>query len=466
MRYVSYLCLILSVLGFIGPTSTAMAGSQAFCDRLRTELATLRSSITNNPASETQTNLKKAEEERYEVINYSKSVGCDESGVLSSSTRAPAQCEKLKEQVKRLGETMSKFLDEVGRESGNKELVGRIAIIKDAYDLSCTGTNEAQSAIGNVSSMDTKNTSRSAVQSNLIRSDSDFGKLAPFELAPSSDITAPKKHVRLQPVKPVLRQVVEKPATKGFFESLFGPSSDNISEPELSEDGLGDSAIEASGLSRTICVRTCDGFYFPISSYISDRRMQLDQMICQASCPKAETSLYLQRFNSDVGTATSIDDGSLYAVLPSAFKYRTTIDQSCTCRAVDETWAETLMDAEHILRLNGQTDTQISELKAQQLSRPKNIKTSIKDKKIDPIHPMFHSENQPDRQQLPPDFIIPNTVPAGTTIISIDQGERREIIAPDGMKKIVRILPPSNVLPEDNPLAPVQIIPSTYVFKK
>ena len=167
--------------------------------------------------------------------------------------------------------------------------------------------------------------------------------------------------------------------------------------------------------------------------------MQLDQDLCRASCPTAETRLYVQGTEADIETATAIDDGSPYTALPNAFKYRTALDQTCSCRAAGKTWAETLIDAERILGVNGQTDAQISELKAQELSRPKEIKaTSVKGKKTDP------NATTQTPPPTPPDSslasIAPTAIPVGTTVVPATEGEFREITAPDGTKKTIRIL--------------------------
>ena len=44
------------------------------------------------------------------------------------------------------------------------------------------------------------------------------------------------------------------------------------------------------GTFRTICVRTCDGFYFPISYATSPDRFRDDEQTCQRMCPAAERS--------------------------------------------------------------------------------------------------------------------------------------------------------------------------------
>lgn len=80
---------------------------------------------------------------------------------------------------------------------------------------------------------------------------------------------------------------------------------------------------------RTICVRSCDGYYFPISSNGSQRRLKLDQQVCQAMYAPGAAEIYYYRYPSDdVSVAVSLD-GHQYGKQPFAFSYRSTFDASC-----------------------------------------------------------------------------------------------------------------------------------------
>jgi hypothetical protein len=114
----------------------------------------------------------------------------------------------------------------------------------------------------------------------------------------------------------------------GFFDSLFGNSG-----------GFSDS--QSSGF-RTLCVRVCDGFYFPISFQAPQSRFRDDEQICQRTCPAAEVMLFSHRNpGEDVAQAVSIS-GRLYTELPQAFKYRTEFNSACSCRRAGQSWAEAL----------------------------------------------------------------------------------------------------------------------------
>ncbi|MGC1894066.1 MAG: DUF2865 domain-containing protein [Pseudolabrys sp.] len=120
----------------------------------------------------------------------------------------------------------------------------------------------------------------------------------------------------------------------GFWDRLFGDNGGGsvVSTP-LSPMG---------GTFRTVCVRTCDGFYFPISYSTSPDRFREDEMACQRMCPAAEVSLYAYHNpGEEMAQAVSLN-GRPYSELPTAFQYRKSMGPECSCRRPGESWAQTL----------------------------------------------------------------------------------------------------------------------------
>ena len=221
---------------------------------------------------------------------------------------------------------------------------------------------------------------------------------------------------------------------KNLIQNLFGGAPDNLQSSEMPDDPLGAAENGLAQGFRTICVRSCDGYFFPISQFGSNGRLQADADLCHASCPGAEVNLYLQPSEKDVDSAVAVNGNTPYTALPTAFKYRTTLDPSCGCRPSDKSWADTLADAERILGANGQTDTQVTELKALELSRPRDLKVPSKGKKTDPA---AQAAAASDSSML---AALQKAVPSGATIVPIKEGVVREITAPDGTKRRIRIL--------------------------
>jgi hypothetical protein len=86
------------------------------------------------------------------------------------------------------------------------------------------------------------------------------------------------------------------------------------------------------GTYRTLCVRTCDGYYFPISFSTSGDRVAEDANTCQAMCPGTEAKLFYHA-NPGGGPENMMAlDGQAYTSLPTAFQYRTSVDPACTCK--------------------------------------------------------------------------------------------------------------------------------------
>jgi hypothetical protein len=153
----------------------------------------------------------------------------------------------------------------------------------------------------------------------------------------------------------------------GMYERLFGPEEE---DPVTSMDPPVISERFGAGAYKTLCVRKCDGFYFPISTTATQSRFDLDSSLCQASCPNADVELFLQPINGDAEAAVALD-GTPYGSLPNAFRYRKALDAGCTCRRPGQSWVETLADAERLLGDRGKGDIIVTEEKSLELSRPK-----------------------------------------------------------------------------------------------
>ncbi|MCZ7482320.1 DUF2865 domain-containing protein [Rhizobium rhizogenes] len=90
----------------------------------------------------------------------------------------------------------------------------------------------------------------------------------------------------------------------------------------------------AEGGLRTLCVRTCDGSFFPIASNASplDFRAQAEQ--CQKMCPGTQTELYFHSMtDQETSDMVSAETGKPYRDLPTAFAYRnaSTKAPGCAC---------------------------------------------------------------------------------------------------------------------------------------
>ncbi len=102
---------------------------------------------------------------------------------------------------------------------------------------------------------------------------------------------------------------------------------------------------EAGGGSYTVCVRTCDGSFFPVSYFGPGSRKDTLAGICQSQCPNAKVELYSFPLGGTIDEAVS-STGEPYSDLPNAHKFEQSYDASCSCRGTGQTWDEALAAAE------------------------------------------------------------------------------------------------------------------------
>lgn len=98
-----------------------------------------------------------------------------------------------------------------------------------------------------------------------------------------------------------------------------------LSTPQEEADNRMTAALEgttAYGNLRTLCVRTCDGGFFPISSNTSPMNFRRDADTCRQMCPGVETELYYHSMISgESADMVSTQTGRPYRELPTAFSY-------------------------------------------------------------------------------------------------------------------------------------------------
>lgn len=124
----------------------------------------------------------------------------------------------------------------------------------------------------------------------------------------------------------------------GVWITGFGPSGDTA-YPSNTPPGLRPAySVAPIHALRTVCVRLCDGYYWPISSNSSQSRLSRDAETCESSCG-SPARLYLQQdLGSDVAGMRDLS-GKPYKKLDTAFLYRKKYDPACRCKA--EPWAST-----------------------------------------------------------------------------------------------------------------------------
>lgn len=105
----------------------------------------------------------------------------------------------------------------------------------------------------------------------------------------------------------------------------------------------------ADTVSRTFCVRTCDGYFFPVGPILRGADHHAQAGACAAMCPGAEVQLYSSR-------SGAIEDargagGRLYTASLTAFRHRGELVAGCSCQGgVTRGLASLPIGRDHTLR--------------------------------------------------------------------------------------------------------------------
>ena len=141
-----------------------------------------------------------------------------------------------------------------------------------------------------------------------IRTEAFWRELRSPQSLPS--VSQPQRAVRSRPEK--------QPATRATTKSRSATEGQHASRQDHS--------------NRTVCVRLCDGYFWPISSSADSTSIARDRKQCKQSC-EAPARLYLSK-----GIDGQLEDmrdeaGRHYRDLTTAFVYRSVYLPDCKCKA-------------------------------------------------------------------------------------------------------------------------------------
>ena len=223
----------------------------------------------------------------------------------------------------------------------------------------------------------------------------------------------------------------QPPHERGFFESLFGAPEQpqgpppDVAPPPQADQADDDGGSGAHGGGQAVCVRNCDGGFFPLPISARHSADNLNEM-CAALCPGTPASVYTRSPNAEIKTAMGLD-GKPYMDMPNALKFQKEYTPACTCRPEGKSWAEALANAEDVIGHQRKGDILVTQEKSDELSRPK----------LDPKA----------RAALPgaPGTAKVSTEDAGALAAEPPSlRDTTEVTGPDGVKRIVRRVGPQN----------------------
>jgi hypothetical protein len=79
-------------------------------------------------------------------------------------------------------------------------------------------------------------------------------------------------------------------------------------------------------------VRTCDGYFFPVSYSTGKRQFANDEARCSELCPASRTELYVYRNPGGDKSEMMSLAGELYSEQPFADRYKSEFVEGCSCR--------------------------------------------------------------------------------------------------------------------------------------
>jgi len=189
----------------------------------------------------------------------------------------------------------------------------------------------------------------------------------------------------------------------------------DAAEPE----SLPTSKLQGNG--RLVCVRSCDGGYFPLDG--QPKRNENVAALCSALCPNTEVKVFHAPREGGIEEAVS-QTGEPYMKLPNALRYRKAFDPSCSCKKPDESWAHALRKAEGLIaRKKG--DVLVTEAISQQMTNAALRRPKSKRDKAESIV----TEASTLRQPISADPETTGSIPSKTPPSPV-QGKTIRVIAP------------------------------------
>ncbi len=369
--------LLAFIVALIAALGIQAAVAQTYCDRLQAEL--------NAPGGDSETQgymqaLSTARSELGQTNAQARQAGCEPSRFLFFST-TPAQCRGYETRIDSLTERV-RVLEQRVNQGGQR----RNQLLA-AYRANCQGNNPIPP--GNVGTTQAR--------------------------------------------------------SRNILDMLFGATPDTTSPQGTFPQDLTQGGVMAepgdSGPRRLVCVRKCDGYFFPLAG--ASGSAASDGELCRAQCPNADVEVFVSPAYGDLKFGVSLS-GTPYTALPNAFKYRTSYDPTCSCRKPGQSWSDALNEAEQMIG-GRRGDTIVTEQKSLEMSRPKEAAQppAQQQRRQQQGKPSQPGNAAPAAQATPTP--APQAASQTRTVVGQDQGEWVEVQNPDGTTRKVRVVAPQGV---------------------
>ncbi len=300
-RFWAIVAMAVSALSFAGADASARP---SICVKLERQLASVGGQNSGgNPKFQ---NAARAQAQQLQIArSQARRAGCGGSFLLFGGNNDGGSCSRLNVTIRKMEGNLAKLQNKANAGGGGELSKARIRAALDANDC--------------------------------------YGQVI--------EVSAKKRTLPA----PVVRE------RRGLLSQIFGgevidqPENDSVASANVREispqhsvkvingNGDGTEDVGPGGTFRTLCVRTCDGYYFPVSFSTTSSHFGDDEKSCSAMCPGAETKLYYHSIPDQEPEQMISLAQEPYTSMPTAFKYR--IDgigstPGCTCQAQQSTAVE------------------------------------------------------------------------------------------------------------------------------
>lgn len=106
-------------------------------------------------------------------------------------------------------------------------------------------------------------------------------------------------------------------------------------EGEISGGGWTPHGGSPGDTYRTVCVRLCDGYYFPISFSTLRSHFEQDAQACSSKCSAPAELYYHPNPGGTMEQAVALQSSEPYTKLKTAFRYRKEYVNGCSCKEAE-----------------------------------------------------------------------------------------------------------------------------------
>lgn len=272
--FVALICVAVFI--FVAPASDALAQSTT-CSNLRSQLAAIGSKRILRPSNKFSRAIQTQRQQLSKVRGALSSLGCRSRRKLFARSIHP-RCSPLRKHRRRMERNLASLKSKSRKGSANSSHIGRSDKLRRKLKryLRLEGCNS-----GRVK----KKTNRRERE------------LAQKKLRAQERRVQARKYKSAKQSETAIEQV-----------SLKG------------------------GTFKTMCVRTCDGYFFPVSFSTVQEEFGRDSQACNQLCPGVDIQLFYQDISDDnPENMISARAGKPYSKMRNAFYFKKAYNPSCRC---------------------------------------------------------------------------------------------------------------------------------------